>query len=40
MDSGDVTVVRPRVTIVAADALHTPQLLSTSGIRPPRSAGT
>jgi choline dehydrogenase-like flavoprotein len=32
--SGDVTVVRPRVTIVAADALHTPQLLWASGIRP------
>jgi choline dehydrogenase-like flavoprotein len=34
MDSGDVTVVRPRVTIVAADAMHTPQLLWASGIRP------
>ncbi len=34
MDSGDVTVVRPRVTIVAADAVHTPQLLWASGIRP------
>jgi len=32
--SGDVTVVRPRVTIVAADAVHTPQLLWASGIRP------
>jgi choline dehydrogenase-like flavoprotein len=34
MDSGDVTVVCPRVTIVAADAMHTPQLLWASGIRP------
>ena len=33
-DRGDVTVVRPRVTIVAADAVHTPQLLWASGIRP------
>jgi pyranose oxidase len=34
MTSGDITVVRPRVTIVAADAVHTPQLLWASGIRP------
>jgi pyranose oxidase len=34
MASGDVTVVRPRVTVVAADAIHTPQLLWASGIRP------
>jgi pyranose oxidase len=34
MTSGDITVVRPRVTIVAADAFHTPQLLWASGIRP------
>jgi len=34
MTSGDVAVVRPRVTIVAADACHTPQLLWASGIRP------
>jgi pyranose oxidase len=34
MASGDFTVVRPRVTIVAADAVHTPQLLWASGIRP------
>jgi pyranose oxidase len=34
MDSGDVTVVRPRVTVVAADAMHTPQLMWASGIRP------
>ena len=32
--TGDVTTVRPRVTIVAADAIHTPQLLWASGIRP------
>jgi len=34
MASGDITVVRPRVTVVAADAVHTPQLLWASGIRP------
>ena len=34
MVTGDITVVRPRVTIVAADAVHTPQLLWASGIRP------
>jgi pyranose oxidase len=34
MNNGDVTVVRPRATIVAADAVHTPQLLWASGIRP------
>ncbi|MFY9927990.1 MAG: GMC oxidoreductase [Streptosporangiaceae bacterium] len=32
--SGEITLVRPRVTIVAADAIHTPQLLWASGIRP------
>jgi pyranose oxidase len=34
MDTGQVSMVRPRVTIVAADAVHTPQLLWASGIRP------
>lgn len=33
MDRGEVTVVRPRVTVVAADAMHTPQLLWASGVR-------
>jgi len=34
MGTGGITVVRPRATIVAADAVHTPQLLWASGIRP------
>ncbi len=34
MGTGDTAVIRPRVTIVAADAVHTPQLLWASGIRP------
>lgn len=33
--TGAVETVRPRVTVVAADAVHTPQLLWASGIRPP-----
>lgn len=33
-ETGDVSIVRPRVAIVTADALHTPQLLWASGIRP------
>ena len=38
--SGEITLVRPRVTIVAADAIHTPQLLWASVIARARSAGT
>ena len=34
MVSGDVSIVRPRVVVVAADAVHTPQLLWASGVRP------
>jgi len=34
LDTGAERVVHPRVTIVAADAIHTPQLLWASGIRP------
>lgn len=34
LDTGAEWIVHPRVTIVAADAIHTPQLLWASGIRP------
>jgi choline dehydrogenase-like flavoprotein len=35
LDSGEISTVRAKWVVVAADALRTPQLLFASGIRPP-----